>query len=228
MTDSDLRDRLILKTVKGQTFAEVGGLYGTVGEKISVAHQAGATDLTIIDIHPEGGELWGKFHQRMKDFSINNYHCISQDVTDFNSWENPPKFDVVHCSGVLYHHPNPMLLLKALQNITRSHLILSSIITPELIENEQGIYRIPPSGVILVPALNEQERAILKVYWQSVGYVVYGIVEKLEFELEDYSPWWWWLPTATAMKSMCEVMGFKVLETGSIWENKGQTLLLSV
>ncbi len=228
MTNLDLRDSLIAKTVNGKTFAEVGGLFGTVSEKISVAHRAGATDLTMIDIHAEGGELWEKFHQRMNDFYINNYHCISQDVTEFHSQEITNKFDVVHCSGVLYHHPNPMLLLKSLQNITRTYLILSSIITPELIENEKGVYQIPPSGVIFVPSLNEQERAVLKRYWESVGYVVYGITEKLEFALEDYSPWWWWLPTTTAMKSMCEVMGFKILEAGLIWENKGQTLLLSL
>jgi hypothetical protein len=42
MTYVDLRDQYISKVVTDKTFAEVGGLWGTINEKISVAYQYGA------------------------------------------------------------------------------------------------------------------------------------------------------------------------------------------
>ncbi|WP_407525533.1 hypothetical protein [Methylobacterium oryzisoli] len=46
----DHRNDVIAKIVQGKSFAEVGGLWGLVNEKVSVAHDAGATDLCMIDI----------------------------------------------------------------------------------------------------------------------------------------------------------------------------------
>ena len=225
---ADLRDQFISHSIPGKTFAEVGGLWGTINEKVSVAHKYNATSLTMIDVSPEDGELWQKFDQRMRDLGITEYRCISQDICSWELNNTIEPFDVVHCSGVLYHHANPMIMLESLYKITRCHLILTSAITQELIENEQGRYQIPPSSVIFVPSLNERERAILKTYWQNTGVTVaYGITEKVTYNLEDFGPWWW-LPTASAMRAMCEATGFKVIDSGLTWNNNAQTLLLSV
>ena len=224
----DLRDKFISQTVSGKTFADVGGLWGTVNEKVSVAYKSNATSIAMIDVSPEGGDLWEKFHQHMRtNLGINDYQSISQDICNFNSESNIDPFDVVHCSGVLYHHPNPMLILASLRKITKHRLILTSAITQEVVENEHGRYQIPSSSVLFVPSISEKERAILKTYWQDVGATVYGITEKVAYNLEDFGPWWW-LPTQSSMKSMCEAVGFKVLESGLTWNNNAQTLLLSV
>jgi hypothetical protein len=100
-------------------------------------------------------------------------------------------------------------------------------ITQERIENEQGCYQIPPSGVLFVPSLNEVERNVLKTYWKKYEVSAYGLTEKVAYELDDFGPWWW-LPTASAMKAMCEVAGFIVLDGNLTWNNNAQTLLLSV
>lgn len=224
---NDLRDEYISRVVAGKTFVDVGGLWGTVNEKISLAHECGATSLTMLDVTVQEGDLWRKFRARMEELGIKNYECISADVCDPQITQLVQPFDVVHCSGVLYHHPNPMLMLAALRKLTREHLVLTSSITQEIIENEKGRYAIPPSGVVFVPALSDCEREILKRYWEGMGAVAYGLTEKIRYRLDDFGAWWW-LATAGALVAMCETAGFKVLDHGATWDKNALVLLLGV
>jgi hypothetical protein len=224
---NDLRDEYISRVVAGKTFVDVGGLWGTVNEKVSVAHKHGAFSVTMLDVTVKDGDLWKTFRARMNELEIANYRCVSTDVCDPHITELVQPFDVVHCSGVLYHHPNPMLMLAILRNLAREHLVLTSCITPEIIENERGRYVIPPSGVLFVPALNDAAREILKCYWEQVGVVAGGLTEKVSYRLNDFGPWWW-LPTASALVAMCEAAGFTVLDRGPIWGDNALVLLLRV
>ncbi len=47
---SDVRDTYIRWVVAGKSFVDVGGPWGTVNEKVSVAHTHGACGLTMIDV----------------------------------------------------------------------------------------------------------------------------------------------------------------------------------
>lgn len=217
---ADLRDEYISRVVGGHSFADVGGLWGTVNEKASVAHRFGATALTMIDMQPEGNEWWQKFQERMRAHEISGCQCISAQLDQVarNS------FDVVHCSGVLYHHPHPLTIIADLRAITRRHLILTSAITQEHISNAEGEYRIPASGVLFVPALSERERRVLSVHWKAAGAEVHGITTPVKFELAEFGPWWW-LPTAGAMRAMAETCGFRVVEGDFTWNSNAYTIL---
>ncbi|MEG3858190.1 tetratricopeptide repeat protein [Microcoleus sp. herbarium12] len=225
----DIRDRYLARVVKNRTFAEVGGLWGTVNEKVSVASKYGAVSLTMIDVTPAAAEFWQDFRDRMASLNIANYNCISRDITQIQLSEIGEPYGVIHCAGVLYHHPHPLQILTSLRQITGEYLILTSAITQELIENERGRYQIPASGVIFIPALGEAERAILTAYWQQYthGTPIFGLFQKAVFDINDFGPWWW-LPTASALESMCKVAGFKVLDKGLTWHNNALTLLLQV
>jgi len=98
----DPRDYFISRVVQGKSFLEVGGLWGIVSEKVSVAHRFGARSLTIIDVTSPDSSLWSSFRSRMLEKGIPDCVAISGDIceTSFNEI-----FDVVHCSGVLYHLP---------------------------------------------------------------------------------------------------------------------------
>jgi hypothetical protein len=224
---TDQRDAFIARVVPGKTFAEVGGLWGTVNEKVSVAGQHGATALAMIDITPPGGELWAKFQDRLAERGITNVQCLSQDICQVMERDTVQSFDVVHCSGVLYHHPNPLVMLAALRRITREHLVLTSAVTQAVIENENGRYEIPPSGVLFVPALDERERAIMKSYWQQQGVSALGLTEKCEFNINSFAPWWW-LPTPAALTAMCLAAGFTLRDAAPTWGGNSHTLLLAV
>jgi hypothetical protein len=183
----------------------------------------------MIDVTPISDHFWQDFRDRMTSLNITNYHCISQDITQIKLAEIGEPYDVVHCAGVLYHHPHPLQILVGLHQITGKHLILTSAITQQVIENEWGRYEIPASGVIFIPTLDEVERAILKAYWQPYlyGSPIIGLTEKAVFDINDFGPWWW-LPTAYALEAMCKVAGFKVLDKGLTWKNNALTLLLGI
>lgn len=226
---SDPRDQFIAEVVSDQTFADVGGLWGVVNEKVSVAWRHRARDLTMIDVtldSPDPGGLWGKFRARMAELNIERYTCLSQDICD-PSLAQQTSFDVVHCSGVFYHHPHPLLMLEALRAITRRYLILTSSILPEVIENEYGRYQLPSSGVLFIPALGDSEFKIVKTFWERAGVQANGLTERANYRLRDFGPWWW-LPTASALTAMCEVIGFKAIKSQLTWRDKALVLLLSV
>ncbi|MEG4214706.1 tetratricopeptide repeat protein [Microcoleus sp. Pol14C6] len=225
----DIRDRYIARVAKGKTFAEVGGLWGTVSEKVSVASKYGAVSLTMIDAMPASMHWWQDFHDRMTSLNIANYDCINQDITQIQLADIGEPYDVVHCAGVLYHHPHPLQILVALRQITREHLIFTSAITQEVIENELGRYEIPASGVMFIPALDDAERAILTAYWRTYinNNQLIGITEKAVFDMNNFAACWW-LPTATALEAMCKVAGFNVLDKGLTWDNNALTLLLGI
>jgi hypothetical protein len=221
LMESDIRDRFIKRVVNGKSFADVGGLWGVINEKVSVAHAAGATSLSMIDFTPPEGELWTHFTDRMKELSIGKYGKISGDICELSD----AHFEVVHCSGVLYHHPTPMTILAALREVTREHLILTSAITQETIRNEEGIYRVAPSGAIFIPALDSRERAILGRYWKDAGAEIDGIHSKIEFSVDEFGPWWW-IPTRYTLVAMCRAAGFDVVGEGHSWNNNAYTVLL--
>jgi tetratricopeptide (TPR) repeat protein len=229
LENDDIRDRYIARVAKGKTFAEVGGLWGTVSEKLSVASKYGAVSLTMIDAMPASLHWWQDFRDRMTSLNITNYNCINRDITQIQLADIGEPYDVVHCAGVLYHHPHPLQILTSLRQITGEYLILTSAITQEVIENERGRYEIPASGVIFIPALDDAERSILTAYWQqyTYGLPILGLIEKAVFDINDFAPWWW-LPTATALEAMCKVAGFNVLDKGLTWDNNALTLLLGI
>ena len=218
---SDARDRFLKRVVKGKSFADVGGLWGVVNERLSVAHEFGASEVTMIDVTPEGAHLWTEFRDRMKARDVTDYRCVSADICALDDM----RFDVVHCSGVLYHHPDPLSMLVALRRASREHLILTSVITQREITNQFGTYRVPASAAVFVPALDDRERSILGCYWREVGAEIEGIHHKVDYHTEDFGPWLW-LPTENTMVAMCEAAGLGVIDAASAWNDNAYTLLL--
>ncbi|MEO8839534.1 MAG: hypothetical protein ABI351_12580 [Herbaspirillum sp.] len=52
--------------------------------------------------------------------------------------------EVVHCSGIIYHVPDPYRMLVNLRKLTAEHLILTSMVVPERIKNREGKMEFPP------------------------------------------------------------------------------------
>jgi 2-polyprenyl-3-methyl-5-hydroxy-6-metoxy-1,4-benzoquinol methylase len=217
----NIKDDFIARVCGGKTFADIGGLWGTVNEKISIAHYNNASELTMIDIQTEGHKLWQDFHQRMKELGIKNYSAVSGDIQNLTI----EPFDVIHSSGILYHLPNPLIYLSKLHSLTRQYMILGSTITHEKIENKYGIYIVPSSGAIFVPALGKQEKAILNEHWQKNNVGTFEKYQLSDYKLNSFGPWWW-LPTVNTLKCMCSICGFEVINEGYTWNKYAYALLL--
>lgn len=225
----DPRDEYIEQVATGRSFADVGGLWGTVSEKVSVAHRAGASEVTMIDVTVADGQLWDQFRSRIQSLGVPAARCLSGDVIALAESPGCPLFDVVHCSGVIYHIPDPMRLLTALRRMTREYLVLSSAVTATEISNEAGVLNIPAAAAIFVPALQQRERDILRAHWSPVvGDLAAGLTsDVLLWNVNEFGPWWW-LPTVDALKAMCMAAGFNFIAGAYYWNNNAYSLMLSV
>lgn len=219
----DVRDAFLAEVVPGRSFADVGDLWGTVNEKVSVAHRAGAKTLTMIDVMPPGDEWWQRFEARMLELGVTGVECISGDVT--TAAVGP--FDVVHCSGVLYHVPSPITFLATLRDRLREHLVLTSAVVPLRIENPHGVLTVPEGGALFVPAMSARDKAIYTHFWQGTSEAaMWGINREFHhFVLDNYVPWWWLL-TVGAIREMARVAGFEPIKDAPLWTGTAHTFLL--
>jgi hypothetical protein len=226
---SDIRDEYIGQVVGGRSFAEVGGLWGTVNEKVSVAYQRGARALAMFDTAPAGHMWWEKFEERRMALGVPDVRCVSGDIIEVMDTTFQATHDVVHCSGVLYHMPDPLRLLTALRKLARRHVILTTVISQPRYENEEGVVDVPKGGVLFVPGLAARERAVLRQHWTRV----YGqdaamaTFERAIWNVGDFGPWWF-MPTVQALEGMCRAAGFDVIDSAPTWAGNAQTLLLGV
>jgi len=229
---SDPRDEFLSQVVSGKSFADVGGLWGTVKEKASVAHRYGASALTMIDVASPENWQWQLFEEHRRNLGLPPVNCISGDLVTLVETSSCPQFDVVHCSGVLYHVPDPVRFMAALRKITREYLILCSVVTAKEVQSEKGTLHVPKAAAVFIPALQDQERAILSSYWeQFVGDQALGITAPqpswlLDGDATRFSPWWW-LPTVEALKAICTVAGFRFHKGAHFWNDNTYVTLLS-
>lgn len=225
----DPRDRYVQQVVPGRSFVDVGGLWGTVNERVSIAHAAGARELAMLDITPPASPLWQLFDERRRRLGVPPVRTISGDLMALTHADAALRFEVVHCSGILYHIPDQFQLLRALRTLTTEHLVLTSSITETHIVNEAGELRVPEGGALFLPALNPSERAVLKAHWwPTLADGSLGLTREIDrWNLNDFGPWWW-LPTTTALTRMCEIAGFDVLEVEHLWNGHAATLMLAV
>jgi hypothetical protein len=219
---SDPRNSMIDRVARGKTFADVGGLWGISGEKISTAHRAGASALTLIDLYVAGDPAWNQFQDHMRNLGINpdSVQLIPGDFLDYSG----ESYDVIHSSGVFYHLPNPLQYLERLHRFSRERVVLSSLVTPERIENRFGRFELPGSGALFVPALTEAERQIVNEYWKVPGLLGIGTGSGTP-KFTDFATCWW-LPTRRVLRKMCEIAGFRIEAQGEFWNGNALTLQL--
>lgn len=89
--------------------------------KVSVVAKAGAAETIMIDIVPLNNELWKKFYERCSKEGVKCGRSIQAnvDASDFPS--KAGLYDVVHCSGIIYHCPNPLYTVSQLANIQKTY-----------------------------------------------------------------------------------------------------------
>ncbi len=224
----DVND-LITTLVPGRSFADLGGLWGTVNERITPALRAGCASATMIDEQTAGNYLWQAFDSHCAAQGLTGYASICGNLDDPALPAQVGKFDVLHCSGVIYHCPSPYYSLQQLRRMTGQHLLLGSMIVPEKLSNAAGSLDFSEGRMIAVPAMRGTAQAVVRRHFDDFGLVA----TKINFE--DGSGWfnaegtaqygpWWWLFTVETLAAMAEAAGFIVRATWEHWEGRAYYL----
>lgn len=221
----DPREQFIFRVSKNKSFIDVGGLYEVVKERISSAHDAGAEQLTLLDIEPLDCSWWRDLRIRLDERGIKNCEFIS---CDFLVSRDLPKYDIVHSSGMLYHLPSPLHYLKRLREITGDYCILTSTTLNSTLEYQGRVMKLPDSALIFLPALTGDEFEILTGWFRDAGYG--EVAEKASalggyLNFENYYPNWF-MPTVPAFKAMAVCAGFEIVDEAPIDQNNHAYCLL--
>lgn len=188
--------RSIRKYAPERTFADIGCMWGINGEFCFLAEEAGARSVAGVDVmYPT--EV---FTVRQSSTS-SRVKFIQGDFHDSAVQREIGVRNVVLCSGVFYHVPNPIETFLSLRKICDEYLILSGAAIPEM-----GVEH----GAVFWPYLKEQQRQL----WQRGTGTQFGITTPY-IPGEGYGNWIWGL-TPSAVTAMLRMAGFAVISRNVI------------
>lgn len=208
-------DEWLSGCVEGKSFVDIGGLWQVRCERASLAYASGARSIAVMDISPLDAPEWEQLTEHLEGKGVPRGLCrhISADLGKCDA-----TFEVATCCGVTYHLPFLLENLHKLNHSVSKNLIISGHALPTKIENAAGRLELPDGSAIFVPALSDNERAVLNEMWPGGGKYGLDSDAAFEFKLEGHpSPYhmyigWWWLPTYSCWTRMLEVSGFEVLD----------------
>ena len=210
----DPREKFISRVARGKSFIDVGGLSNVIYERITSAHRAGASKLSLLDVEPPTCPWWDGMRKRLDENGVGPCEFISADIND----KELERFDVVHSSGVLYHLPAPIHYIRKLRNITNEYCILTSTTIGTHIVGGGGELTLPDGAVVFIPGLQGEAKGIIEAWYRDGGY---GEVAEPESSfgghsnLENYYPNWF-VPTVAAFKAMAVSGGFDIVDEEAI------------
>ena len=219
-------DEIINSHVKEASFADIGGLWGLVNEKITVAVKAGCRAATMIDITPINHQLWSQFEERALSVGVTKYRKLQGNVDDPALLDKSGTFDFIHCSGVIYHVPNPLHTLARLHALTSRYLLLVSMTVPQQIVTDAGELSFAGGRTVFLPAVDAPTKEILAGHFHILGINLAGISDNRYpwTSLSAYGPWWW-LWAEDTLSVMLRSTGFRVAEVRETWKGRAHSFL---
>ena len=191
----DLWRELIARYAPGRRFVDVGCMWKVDGAYAFLAVDAGATEVAGVDLQAATPAFEAENARRGMPVRF-----VRGDVNERAVTAELGTFDVVFCSGVLYHVPNPLFTLGRLRTIARETLILGTSIIPELSRPQAAIY---------YPHLPDRARGVL-TYRTPPGYDKIGLDTEYRAEW-DYANYFWGL-TPSCVEALVTTAGFRVVE----------------
>jgi hypothetical protein len=190
------REELVRRHARGHSFCDVGCMWKVSGRIAFVAEEAGATQVTGVDVLAATPEFAEEHAQRGSSVRF-----VQGDLNEPRTVAEVGRHEVVWCSGVLYHAPNPVQTLARLRELTTELLILQTMVIPELPGVRQGL--------VFYPGLSERER---RIYHRWGPAAARGLRDPLSAEGEvSYEPWWWGF-SPSSLRAMLRSAGFEPLE----------------
>jgi SAM-dependent methyltransferase len=186
-------EELVARLAPGKSFVDVGALWSIHGRIAFLAEEHGARGVTAVDISAATDPFRAEHARRGS-----RVRFVQADLHEPGAIE---RHDVVWCSGVLYHCPNPVHTLECLRRITGETLVLRSATLPEL------------AGSVFFPGLDERARRAYDAAYTAVGGKATRVGLTTPFDAaQGYANWWWGL-TPRAIAGMLAATGFVVVES---------------
>ena len=176
----------------GKTFCDVGCMWKVNGRIAFVAEEAGATAVTGVDVMDATPEFEAERARRSSQVRF-----VRGDLHDPATVADVGPHEVVWCSGVLYHAPNPVLTLQRLRGLTTELLILQTMTLPELPGVKQGL--------VFYPGVPNPR---LYARWGEQAARSLRLPEPGE---DQYAPWWWGI-SHSALYAMLRAARFEPVE----------------
>ena len=191
VSDSFDNAALVRKYAPGKSFADIGALWGVHGLNTFAAEESGATRSVAVDVYAETKEFIEEKRKRNSKVEF-----VLGDINSNETTQKISQCDVVLCSGVLYHTPDPIHMLMRLRSITKETLILNTASIPEM----PGLQ----NAAVFYPYLSESQR---KIWSRGIG-TQRAITGPYEPQ-EGYANWFWGM-TPSCIESLLQVAGFEV------------------
>lgn len=190
---------------KGKAVVDVGCMWGVTGDYSFLAEQSGASRVIGVDIYPAMPAFLEKKSTRNSRVTF-----VQGDINDPNTTaairgelqddkRNPDGLaDIVFCSGVLYHVPDPVYTVRQLGSLLQEdgQLILNTMTIPE-----QAI----PCSAVLLSGLDAGALARLAMGRQGVG-----LTSTFEPD-KGYANWVWGM-SASCVREILRISGFVVAD----------------
>jgi methyltransferase family protein len=186
------REDVVRRHAAGKTFCDVGCMWKVNGRIAFVAEEAGAASVTGVDVMAATPEFEAERARRSS-----NVRFVRGDVHDPATVADVGPHQVVWCSGVLYHAPNPVLTLQRLRELTTELLILQTMTLPELPGVKQGL--------VFYPGVPNPR---LYARWGEEAARSLRLPEAGE---DPYAPWWWGI-SRSALMAMLRAARFEPVE----------------
>ena len=186
------REDVVRRHAAGKTFCDVGCMWKVNGRIAFVAEEAGATSVTGLDVMAATPAFETERAQRSSKVRF-----VRGDLHDPATVADVGPHEVVWCSGVLYHAPNPMLTLERLRELTTELLILQTMTLPELPGVKQGL--------VFYPGVPNPK---LYARWGEQAARSLRLPEPGE---DPYAPWWWGI-SQSALHAMLRAARFEPVE----------------
>jgi SAM-dependent methyltransferase len=193
------RSALIGRLAPGKSFLDMGGMWSVHGEMSFLAEAAGARRVVLCDAMDPTDEF-----ERRKTAQRSRVEFVQGDLHDPGTIEALGQFDVVWCTGVIYHSPDPYRLIEHLRELTLETLVLGTRVLPEL--------RLFEGGCVFYPALSARSRRAIGWLHGSEAKGLVGAATPFDrtpvMGLVNY----WWGLTPSAVRGMLDVARFDVVE----------------
>jgi SAM-dependent methyltransferase len=189
----EIRHKLIKKYAPGKTFVDIGCMWGVNGYFTFLSEEYGAKQSVGFDIYEPSEEFKKSMKQRNS-----NVKFVKGDINSQSSLNELGKFDVVYCTGLLYHVPDPLYTLTRLRQVCGDILILGTAVIPEV----NGL----ENAAVYYPFLSTEQRKL----WDLKKGEQIAITSDYDPK-QGYGNWIWGFSTS-CLVSMLRTTGFDIIE----------------